>query len=77
MTETYIWLLAGLIAGMIVGYILGKIPQSWDGIFRIDLSDPEKDVFTLEVLCPLGELPTKKFVIFKVMNTRSQEKPFA
>ena len=46
-----------------------------DGIFHVDTTDPNKDVFSLEVTCALGELPEKEYIIFKVQNDSSQEKP--
>lgn len=52
-----------------------------DGIFHVDTTDPDKDVFSLEVTCALGEIPEKKYLILKVENTSktlitsSQEKP--
>jgi len=47
-----------------------------DGIFRVDTTNPEKDIFSLELECPIGSIPEKHILIFEVMNTRSQEKPF-
>lgn len=46
-----------------------------DGIFHVDTTDPNKDVFSLEVTCALGEIPEKEYLILKVENTSSQEKP--
>lgn len=75
--EVGYWVLLGIGIGLIIGYFIGlKCPQEWDGVFRVDLTNPEKDIFTLELICPLGEIPTKKFLRFKVLNIRSQEKQF-
>lgn len=46
-----------------------------DGIFHVDTTDPNKDVFSLEVTCALGEIPEKEYLILKVENNSSQEKP--
>ena len=46
-----------------------------DGIFKVNTLNPEKDVFRLEIECPLGAIPTKKHLIFEVVNEASQEKP--
>ena len=67
-----------IICGFIFGYILGigkKLKP--DGFFKVNTTDPDKDVFTLELTCPIGEIPTKEYIIFQVTNTSSQEKPFA
>ena len=67
-----------IICGIIFGYILGTGKKlNPDGFFRVDTTNPDKDVFTLELTCPIGEIPTKKYVIFEVTNASSQEKPFA
>ena len=77
MDMSYIWFAIGFIVGLSISVLFKIYKTSWDGIFRVDLTNPEKDVFTLELICPIGEIPTKKFLTFKVMNTRSQEKPLA
>ena len=52
-----------------------KVIGDVDGIFHVDTTDPNKDVFSLELSCALGELPEKEYIIFKVQNDSSQEKP--
>lgn len=67
-----------IICGVIFGYILGTGKKlKPDGFFKVNTTDPDKDVFTLELTCPIGEIPTKEYVIFEVKNVSSQEKPFA
>ena len=65
-----------LFVGYILGYVIAKRNKHYDGIFRVDTSNPDKDVFSLELECALGSIPEKKELIFKVANECSQEKPF-
>ncbi len=53
------------------------IKNNTNGIFRVDTTNPDKDVFSLEITCPIGELPEKDYIVFKVENDSSQEKPVA
>lgn len=74
------YILVGGIAmfiGIIAGIILGRAKNSCDGIFKVDTTDPNKDVFTVELHCPIGEIPKRKHLFFLVENVSSQEKPFA
>lgn len=66
-----------MLVGIIIGVIISRTKSSYDGIFRVDTTDPDKDVFTLELLCALGEIPNRRYLAFKVVNTSSQEKPLA
>lgn len=65
-----------LFIGYIFGYVIAKRRKQYDGIFRVDTSNPDKDIFSLELECALGSIPEKKELIFKVVNECSQEKPF-
>ena len=67
-----------IICSLIFGILIGKGDRPTpDGFFLVNTTNPDKDVFTLELACPIGEIPTKKYVIFEVKNISSQEKPFA
>lgn len=66
------------LCGVLCGYLVGTGKKlKPDGYFRVDTMNPDKDVFTLELTCPIGEIPAKEYVIFQVTNVSSQEKPFA
>lgn len=65
-----------LFIGIIIGVIIGKAKKNCDGIFKVNTTDPNKDVFTLELSCPIGEIPKRKHLLFMVENISSQEKPF-
>lgn len=75
MEVTYIWPIIGLIIGFLIGVLFGRKKKKYDGIFRVDTSNPDKDVFSLELECALGSIPEKKELIFRVANVSSQEKP--
>ena len=71
-----------VIFSVLIGYLIGRLSnfifrKTPDGIFHVNTTDPDKDVFTLELLCPLSVIPAKKRLIFKVQNEGSQEKPLA
>ena len=74
--NAYIWFAVGLVIGLIIGILFGRIRKKYDGAFIVDLTNPDKDVLTVELSCPIGELPNKKYVIFKV-NSSSQTLPLA
>lgn len=76
MEVTYIWPIVGLIIGFLLGVLFGRKKKKYDGIFRVDTSNPDKDVFSLELECALGSIPEKKELIFRVANVSSQEKQF-
>ena len=71
-----------VIFSVFIGYLFGRFSErisrkTPDGIFHVNTTDPDKDVFTLELLCPLSVIPAKKRLIFKIQNEGSQEKPLA
>lgn len=41
-----------------------------DGDFVIDYSDPEKDIYRLEIGIPFGDIEKRKELIFKVKRAR-------
>ena len=51
--------------------------KHYDGVFRINTTDPDKDVYSLELNDILGELENRKEIRLKVVNEGSQEKPLA
>ena len=81
MEMIYIWpivfslLWIGLIVGFLLGVLFGRKKKKYDGVFRVDTANPEKDIFSLELGCALGSIPEKKELVFKVVNECSQEKP--
>lgn len=75
MEVIYIWPIVGLIIGFLLGVLYGRKKKKYDGVFRVDTANPEKDIFSLELGCALGSIPEKKELVFKVVNERSQEKP--
>ena len=57
---------------LIVGILLGAYGVSLikfrkvDALLGLDASDPEKDLYTFMVLCPLEDLKRKKYLIVEV-----------
>ena len=74
MEMIYILLPICLIAGFILGVLFGRKKKKYDGVFRVDTANPEKDIFSLELECALGSIPEKKELTFRVVNECSQEK---
>ena len=76
--EINIWIVGIILASIIIGVFIGKTHNyhQIEGLLRVNTINPDKDIFTLELTCPLGEIPRKKYVIFKVVNECSQEKHF-
>ena len=50
--------------GVILG--LSSVKYAGDGVLQIDTSNPEKDLYRLDIHTPLEELPNKKTVTLKV-----------
>lgn len=63
----YLLILIGLLVGSIVSNIIFFIRYRKAGTLRIDHSDPEKDVYRIEI-DDLDGLSKKKHVILKVDN---------
>ena len=63
----YLLILIGLLVGSIVSNIIFFIRYRKAGTLRIDHSDPEKDVYRIEI-DDLDGLSKKKHIILKVDN---------
>jgi hypothetical protein len=63
----YLLILIGLLVGSIVSNIIFFIRYRKAGTLRIDHSDPEKDIYRIEI-DDLDGLSKKKHVILKVDN---------
>ena len=63
----YLFVLIGLLVGSIVSNIIFFIRYRKAGTLRIDHSDPEKDVYRIEI-DDLDGLSKKRHVILKVDN---------
>ena len=65
-----------IIVSLCLGVTLAKLmkPRK-DGFFLIDTSNPEKDVYTLEIHTPFPELPNKKYITLAIKryNPPSQD----
>lgn len=48
-----------------------EMQQEFDGVMTVDSSDPAKDVYNLELSCPVEELKGKSTITFQVKNDES------
>ena len=69
--------LVALVTDIVLDIIVIMKKKHYDGVFRINTTDPEKDVYSLELNNILGELENRKEIRLKVVNEGSQEKPLA
>lgn len=54
-----------------VGYELSKIlPKKVDGILELDMSDPDKDLYTLLLLIPTPDVKKRKTITFEVRSRK-------
>ena len=63
----YLFAVVGVLVGSIISSIIFSIRYRKAGTLRIDHSNPEKDVYRIEI-DDLGRLSKKKHVILKVDN---------
>lgn len=61
----------------IINILIGYRRNKYDGVFRINTSNPDKDVYSLELNDILGDLENKKEIRLLIINESSQEKPLA
>ena len=59
-----------LFAGFILGYINAalKMTKNPDGIFFVNLKDPNEEVMKLQIDLAVEEIPKAKYLIFKVQK---------
>lgn len=59
---------------VIVGFLIGKfhmvrvMSRNIDGIFHVNLGDPNEEMFKLQIDVPLEKIPGQKYLIFKVIT---------
>lgn len=61
----------------IINILIGYRRNKYDGVFRINTTNPDKDVYSLELNDILGHLENKKEIRLEIVNESSQEKPLA
>ena len=61
--QTYVLFFVCFVVGIVVGRLW---PSKIDGTFRIDTSDPDKDLYSLDLDTPLDDLGKVKKLTFKV-----------
>ena len=65
-------ILVGAVVGFVSAFIFNRVLGVAHGVLRIDLSDPERDVFRLELDDDLEKLATRKRVSLKVVKKFDQ-----
>ena len=69
MDMTFIFLVIGWLTALIMGIVNYKHSQRKpDGAIVINMDDPEKDTYTLELYIPFGELDTRGDVTFRIIH---------
>lgn len=63
MTTIFMYV-AALVLGFVLALFIISLKEKPDGYIVINETDPDKDVYTLELGIPFGELNEKKKVIF-------------
>lgn len=61
-----------LIAGFILGMIHARniMTKKPDGIFYLNLSDPNEETMKLQIDVPIEEIPRQKYLIFRIQKTQ-------
>lgn len=68
--NVYIWIAVGVIIGSIVSNILFLITTRASGILKIDQTNPEKDLYSIEILDDLDKLPRKRRIVLKIKSVK-------
>lgn len=66
----YIGVITLLFIGFLIGYIFAarKMTKNPDGVFMVNLDDPDEEVFKLRIDLAVEEIPNTKYMIFKVQK---------
>lgn len=61
-----------LIAGFILGMIHARniMTKKPDGIFYLDLMNPNEETMRLQIDIPIEEIPHQKYLIFRIQKTQ-------
>lgn len=66
--EVVLAIVVGMIVGFVSALLFNRVFGTAQGVLRIDLSDPNRDVFRLELGDDLEKLATRKHVLLKVVK---------
>lgn len=60
-----------LIAGFILGMVHARniMTKKPDGIFYLDLMNPNEETMRLQIDVPIEEIPKQKYLIFRIQKT--------
>lgn len=66
----FIGVITLLFVGFLIGYIFAamKMVQNPDGIFFVNLNDPDDEVLKMRIDLAVEEIPNAEFLVFKVQK---------
>ena len=66
----FIGVITLLFVGFLTGYIFAamKMVQNPDGIFFVNLNDPDDEVLKMRIDLAVEEIPNAEFLVFKVQK---------
>ena len=66
----FIGVITLLFVGFLIGYIFAamKMVKNPDGIFFVNLNDPEDEVLKMRIDLAVEEIPNAEFLVFKVQK---------
>lgn len=67
MSTILISVLAGLLSGLLMIFII-RFTEKPQGVFRVNTTDPDKDVYRIEFSIPLGAITKYKVIRLKVID---------
>lgn len=63
-------LLIGCTIGMLAAYLTWTFFKIPDGYFFVNLTNPEDEMFKMQIDIPLEQVPDAKYLIFKVKKVQ-------
>ena len=71
--NTIVTILIGLICGILTGIII-HITEKTQGVFLVNTTDPNKDVYRIEFTIPLGAITKHRVIHLRVIDeSKSRE----
>lgn len=67
--EVLFYCLIGAAIGLLIGFWL--FTPKPDGAMVLDETDPEKDLYRLELTIPIDDIPKRRFITLKVKQLRN------
>jgi len=68
--QVLIVLAATICVKLVLAYFFRLSPTNYDGVMKVDTSDPDKDQYSLVVFSPAGEWKDMKEITLQVVNSQ-------